>query len=709
MKNLKEIIKEQQKQRKKVRSNYNEKDLISYNHKANITRTYHVFGAHVVNKNDFPLYNFVSMDRRNYHFDNEDKLFATCEHLIENKHILCSLVPRIGVNTIFFCDVDFLGDEETIENVLEHMNTILSKKYDEQFLKQIWVTKSKSFHKYHVYVPGIILEKNELDTIWNDINDECKAKGMKGKYHQKTNSWKLPIDTSCTFGLRLDGFEKYNKQTNRYERNTSYEPYFKSSQGWQFLDEDFFLDKNFFCETNLLIDELVDVTRTKNQKRSIYANQSNTNNASSLSQSEPSSTKVNSSNSNTNNSTIQSLDNSFNDSIVTMESINTSSQFSDLEEEINNISFYGKQALDYLNQNFNFFMHKLVGHNIKRIDITNKDTTNETIFIHCGKNQRDRTCPLRNRVHRSNNIYYIWFANKQELHVRCHNPECSKRRKSSIIVYKTVSSREIASQLTDNGDDDEMAMDRDDLVVNDYDDDDDDEDDLWTDIDIGELYFKLNPDILYSTQFKFKPKDDGTFFHYNTKYGLWIADRGAHTLKRNLSTKFKKQIKIKWNQKIANETDQYKRKILISQKKLLRKKLGDWGNVKNVLETLKTLCIKEEVELDSNPMYFIANDVVFDLETQTVVIPKKEEYITNTRKASWDFQKFDQEMDTYIHDKLFKKLFPDENQRETICVYLSTILNGKTLKKFCVNLGMYLCTISKLKICNFQISKCSNT
>ena len=122
------------------------------------------------------------------------------------------------------------------------------------------------------------------------------------------------------------------------------------------------------------------------------------------------------------------------------------------------------------------------------------------------------------------------------------------------------------------------------------------------------------------------------------------------------------------------------------------RKLGDFKNIKNILEALKTLCIVD-VDLDNNPWYIVTENMVWDLKNNKKVIPRKDEYITNTQTTRWKKLPFDKDIDKYIEDNIFRKLFPDDEERNVLLYYLATALNGKTLKRFLINLGMIICKI----------------
>lgn len=702
MKHYKELINEISKA-DRLKYDKTAKEITAKWTKKRPTRTYHTLSHYKVK--DEQYFNYVAIDGGKFDIPDFNELVKTLIFMRQKGFFFHSLVPQIQNNTIFYCDIDYMHPEDNIEDVISHIINSLSKEYDEEFLENYIVTKSQNHRKYHFYMPNIIIKQDRLKFIWHDINAECKKNGIKGLKSSKSGLTNLPIDTNCNNGLRLDGFYKYDPDKLRYEVGTQYVPFIKKTNG--VISSDFVLDRHFYESTNLLVHDNTECSPRLNRKKKPMDDENEMkDNSDSSNHNSTSSTTFNSHN-NSNNHSSQFSDNStsnnslFLDSSLnnsssfdTSTSLNNSSSFSQLNEDIMNVSFYGQQAVEYLKDKYNFLLPHLFGHDITKIDIKRLGASNETILIQCGKNNKDKYCPIQNKQHKKNNVYYVWRKSLQLLQLRCHNDEC-KGEYRNIYQHQQPSQQRIdnyySQSMNNNNDDDDEIFDLG---------DDSDDGELWTDIDLSELFLELNRDIIFTTQFKHRKKDDGSFFHYNKTTGLWEADKGSHKLKRMLSTKFKRQIKRKWNQKIHNATNETTQKLLRAQRNLLVKKLGDFGKNKYILEALKTLCIIE-TELDNNPWYFIANDKVMNLRTNKLVIPRKDEYITNTVKASWDITEFDAEKNKYIDEMIFKRLFPDANERKTILIYLSTILNGKTLKKFCVNLGMSFIFIKTLCIIQY--------
>ena len=172
------------------------------NNTSKLNRTKHAFPDDIIEE-DGDLYNWVAMDGGKYLLSKE-KVILTSIILREKKKFFSSLVPHIrnDTSTIFYCDVDYLGEDETIEDVIKHIQSVLTSVVEEELLEEIWITRSESKQeRYHIYIPNIIVKKDKLMIWWNDINAECAENGMKGKYSQKHKQWKLPVDTGCNQGI----------------------------------------------------------------------------------------------------------------------------------------------------------------------------------------------------------------------------------------------------------------------------------------------------------------------------------------------------------------------------------------------------------------------------------------------------------------------------------------------------------------------------
>ena len=250
----------------------NEIEIILKSHET-LTRTWKAYKDCLItgyDKDDH--YNFVAMDGCKI-FAEKKRVILTSLMLRERNIYYSSLVPHITNKTIFYCDIDYLGKSEQVEQVIKHIKNVLSKRYDEESLNEIWITKSESKNRYHVYMPNIIIKAEILSLFWDDINAECQQNGMKGR------SGNMPIDTCCNQGIRLDGFDKFNKQKRRYDQNTKYLPYLKTEDGQNF--DKFELDKKFYTRTYLLVNDDDDLS---GRKRNFNRHHDDTGNDSSQSQ-----------------------------------------------------------------------------------------------------------------------------------------------------------------------------------------------------------------------------------------------------------------------------------------------------------------------------------------------------------------------------------------------------------------------------------------
>ena len=175
-------------------------------------------------------FNHIAMDGGHFMIEKHEVIekLLKCR---ENDVFSVGLVPviRFEEKCIFFLDVDYLDENQTIEDVMSVCLKVLREGYKDNLLTNRYITKSKSKNRYHVYLPQIILTKQTLTLLWFYINDSFENK---------------PIDAS-PFGLRYDGFFKFDtKITQKFAPNTEYVPY----------KNQFTLDKKFYSDTYLFAD-----------------------------------------------------------------------------------------------------------------------------------------------------------------------------------------------------------------------------------------------------------------------------------------------------------------------------------------------------------------------------------------------------------------------------------------------------------------------
>ena len=532
----------------------------------------------------------------------------------------------------FFLDVDHLAENQTIEEVMSNCMKVLKHKYENNLLTKNYITESQCRNRYHVYLPQIILKKQSLKLLWEEINDKFIN---------------TPIDTTAS-ALRYDGFWRFDsKKTKRYEPNSHYLPY----------KNQFKLDAEFYSDTYLLVDDDVPISKVKSKftQNSEYifdnlSSQLNHNHS------------INSTNS-------QSLvDNMAND---TWTDSSTSNQQLEISHDIDNSE--GKtystetEIAELLNGKYSFLNHCFRGYKIQKILVYRENMENENVVFSCGKGVKDRSCPFTGMVHRQNNIYFVYQAKKAVLKQKCHSGRCKNKWN---VVYDKF---EYFDELVDS--DDEM--------------DDAEDDELWTDADLAIKYLEFNPnDIIYSTNVKSK-NTDGMFFIWNEDSGIWQKDVGMYKLKRQITGKFRKYMKRHFKEKIEKCSNQGRRQTLFKAKAVVNSKLGDYSKISGVINAIKTECQNVE-QLDPNDYYIVCQNGVYDLIKQEKVKPKRDEYVTNCHVTNFDIQPVNPEDVEYLFENLISKLFPDEQQRETQLIYIATILNGKTLKKFLINLGMFV-------------------
>ena len=613
-----------------------------------ISRTKDLF-QEIQNPDD--QYNHIGMDGGKFMLKKEEvirKLLKCREYGV----LFVGLVPFIRNHDKckFFFDVDHLAQNQTIEDVMSNCMKVLHHKYEANLLTKNYITKSKSLNRYHVYLPEIILQKQSLRMLWDEINDKF------------IND---PIDISAS-ALRYDGFWRFDsKKTRRFLPNTDYVPY----------KNKFKLDEAFYSDTYLLVNDDTPISKMKSKfAKKIYLN----------SEDNPSSQLQDNNSIDFTDSMIeQSQKTQDDDSTLTdLLSLNTQPQSSQNDRSILDLSSsntesvsdnvvdnkktYGVQTKieELVNGKYSFLNHCFRDHTIQKIIVYRENQENENVVFSCGKSVKDRTCPFTGTVHRQNNVYFVYQTKNGILKKKCQSSRCKNKWD---VVYDKFN---YFDELIDS--DDEM--------------DDNEDDELWTDSDLAEKYLEFNPrDIMYSTIIKSK-KTDGMFFFWNKDIGIWEQDIGMYKLKRQIAGKFRQYMKRYFKDKIKKCRNQAKRHALCGAKAIVNSKLGDYSKIGSVINALKTGCRNVE-QLDSNDFYLVCKNGVYDLIKQETVKPQRDEYVTNCRVTNFNIEKKNDEDIEYLFENLIKKLFPDEEQRETQLTYIATILNGKTLKKILINLG----------------------
>ena len=583
-------------------------------------------------------YNHVGMDGGKFLLEKKEvieKLLKCREYGV----FFIGLVPIIKDHDKckFFFDVDHLAENQTIEDVMSTCMNVLQHKYDDNLLTKDYITKSQCRNRYHVYLPQIILRKQSLKMLWDEIN----AKFI--------NNEPKPIDTSAS-ALRYDGFWRFDsKKTKRFERDSHYLPY----------KNRFKLDAEFYSDTYLLVNDDVPISKVKSKF---------TRNSEYISQDNLSSQLINHNHSINSTNSQSTSDHVSHDAWTDSSASNQQSAISqDIDDSEGKTYSTETEIAELLHGKYSFLNHSFHGYKIKKIIVHRENMENENVVFSCGKGVKDRTCPFTGNVHRQNNIYFVYQAKKAILKQKCQSARC--KNKWNVVYDKFAYFDELADS------DDEM--------------DDTDDDELWTDADLAIKYLEFNPnDIIYSTNVKSK-NADGMFFIWNEDSGIWQKDVGMYKLKRQITGKFRKYMKRHFKERIGKCSNQGRRQGLWKAKATVNSKLGDYSKIGGVINAIKTECQNVE-QLDPNDYYVVCQNGVYDLVKQKKVKPRRDEYVTNCHVTNFDIQPVNDEDVEYLFENLISRLFPDEEQRETQLIYISTILNGKTLKKFLINLGMFV-------------------
>jgi len=666
------------------------------NNRKKIFRTKHIFGAEYVisDKTDKRRNNIVGMDGGKYCIEKND-LLNCIESALSRKIRMISPVYQIEENTICWMDVDHL-ENETIENFQKICSNFLNVRYGEAFDDFYYITKNQSKNRFHIYYPEIILSMQSLKILWDQINHEFKKRTQQKQY---------PIDTSCS-NLRIDGFWRYNG--NSYDRDTHYAPYYCSNGN-------FTLNRKFYEDTYPIKDKTVKCTKiSKNFNRNYFdfSQSFNTNNMDTddddefctkslndeqiesldttvLSPLEDNtmdgyvstttidtmlSTDFNSqSNSSLNSGPDSSLNSGPNSSLNSQQNSSLDTSFNsrfdksfdiDGDDNTPKESYHGEDVENLLNTQYASYNQKFMQKNtVKRITIYNKNTKSERVLFDLSKKAIDRYCPFQKTTHHKNNGYYALYPKKGLFERKCW--KCEDRFYNLWTDTKTY-----------NG-------------IGGYN---EGLDELWTDTDVGKFYVKRNANIIYCEDIRATSKSkNGSFFWFNEENGIWMLDRKDKKLKKHVMNDFRNWVKKLIHQKLRNAKNDEQKKAILQQRRSLNSRMGNSQSIEGIISAIRLEVDIEnrDIEFDQNPEYIVSKSKqVWDVAKNKMVIPKKEEYVTDLRKMAIDIKPINAERKKYIEDEIINTIWPVKNERELMLKYYSTTLVGKSIKKFMINLGI---------------------
>eukprot|EP01083_Nonionella_stella_P009663 27707_1 len=234
-----------------------------------------------VGRND-TVYNMVAMDHSgkfNIPMQQMDQLFDVLvrERAAGNKDMALVPFSRSSKNKTYL-DID---KTEGLANeiVINCATQIVMKYFDSRLC---YVLKNPSFDKYHVIFPHIVQTKINILKITKEINHRLQEYAKHSIFPLVNRGVQdMAVDDNvhyCDIGvykptgttLRIEGFRKFNNNTNQFMVDTDYEIiYPKHSQ----------MDLQFYRDTLLLCSEDTPITpfRTENTLFSSPANNNNTN------------------------------------------------------------------------------------------------------------------------------------------------------------------------------------------------------------------------------------------------------------------------------------------------------------------------------------------------------------------------------------------------------------------------------------------------
>ena len=252
----------------------------------------------------------------------------------------CGLTFHFNDYCKLFFDIDDRKGYTLIE-IKQNIVTIINETFDIENIdiNDLFVTKNQSCDKYHIYT-NIIVSRQTLRQIAKKVNQKMEGKQV--------------VDEGAST-LRVDGFNKWNRNTNDWSSGTRYLPVDGSD-----IDSDFY-EKTFIIE---------DIHQPTPFKAQINLNQAPQAQSDVLRRS---------SNSNSNANNI---------------SVSEAKEDENSNEEVNARNTICSSFSDVL-EKYPWVNEHLQQHTVTRVNVRGSE-----IFLDLSKSEEDRLCPFSNRVHR---------------------------------------------------------------------------------------------------------------------------------------------------------------------------------------------------------------------------------------------------------------------------------------------------------------------
>eukprot|EP01083_Nonionella_stella_P074332 201588_1 len=251
------------------------------------------------------------------------------------------------------------------------------------------VLKSTKYEKYHLYFPRLCITKELLQHVWQKTNRMLVAKQEAELFGCGTEEGMVDLSLASGKGcqLRIEGFNKYNREIQGYEEGTAYEIIYPQNQRFTV---------DFYEEIDLLIPSDAEVTQMSQPvARGVAVRQ--------VEQEEDEDADA---------------EEDADEEDVDIVSIEDGDEDDDVKQNI--------VLDDPLAETYPAAFRIIASYPVR--SILERD---DCIIFDFDKSEKGRDCKISDCIHRTNNCYLVMFKTNKKVFFKCH--KCAE---ASLFVWK---------------------------------------------------------------------------------------------------------------------------------------------------------------------------------------------------------------------------------------------------------------------------------
>ena len=288
------------------------------------------------------------------------------------------LVPTIADKTIFFADIDqvppYFDFDLFLALVVDQFNILVANTLEVATVDDVLVFKREDAAKYHIYIPGVFgkVSKAVRQRIWKEVND----------------TYLDPIIDEAAHTIRIEGFEKYCKETKQFIAGSRYLPMgdTQALTGTDLFKAVWLNPRGWSEKDQTVVDGTIDKAVAGNDKDNDEEEEK-----------------------------AESVDPTRDGSL----DIVKHKVAPEIERRIKS--------------NYSEIAHILLQYPITSI---RRLSGGQSTFM-LDKSVEGRTCKIANRVHTKNNTYLWYYQKKQALYQKCFSSSCTNKAPALIHQMKT--------------------------------------------------------------------------------------------------------------------------------------------------------------------------------------------------------------------------------------------------------------------------------